>query len=157
MKSRPYHMVRIIWSITYHFIQTKWKWSKGNVSISNRTKNMIIRACNRALNLVSVDWMKLNSLTKKDFWYCYFCLYSETNAWTTFQGNACSPRKTGNNFTKKTEDFHLLRKWPIILPMNHRRWYIVRIGDSDVGDSVMLVIDLRCRWQNHVLNRLPTS
>ena len=42
--------------------------------------------------------------------------------------------------------------------------FSIKTGDSDVGDIVMLVTDLRCWWQNHyvgdflnVLNRSTTS
>jgi len=49
--------------------------------------------------------------------------------------------------------------------------FSINIGDSDVGDIIMMVIDFRCWWQNHyvgeffryvgdflnVLNRSPTS
>ena len=28
-------------------------------------------------------------------------------------------------------------------------WKIRQYGDSDVGDIVMIVTDLRCWWQNH--------
>ena len=50
-------------------------------------------------------------------------------------------------------------------------WVTDSLGDSDVGDIVMMVTDFRCQWQNHyvgdffrhvrdflnVLNRSPTS
>jgi len=53
------------------------------------------------------------------------------------------------NITSQNNGLKIDGKIPLLVIFLSQWWSTFDFGDSDVGDIVMLVTDLRCWWQNH--------